>query len=146
MTLPLVSRRAMDALQSRMDETNQEYANYRKRNAEISRTAGDEGCCSALREMLTVYDNLSRALGQPCEDEAFLEGIRLTMRSLEQAFGRLEVEEIPAEGEKFDPMLHEAMDHVTDEALAENTVKTVVLKGFRRKDTVLRHALVIVAN
>lgn len=46
----------------------------------------------------------------------------------------------------FDPKLHEAVEHIEDPDLAENTVVRVIRAGFTRGDTVLRHALVAVAN
>ena len=86
------------------------------------------------------------ALEQPCEDDAFRTGIELTLKQLEKTFAQLDVHEIPALDAPFDPTLHEAVEHIEDPELKENTVVRVIRAGFTRGDTVLRHALVAVAN
>lgn len=146
MQFPFVSRKALDAVQEKYAALEFEYQNYRRRNVSVKDSACQEGILSALSELLPVYDNLTRALQQPCQDAAFVSGIEMTLSSMKQSLARLGVEEIPAEGQAFDPSLHEAMDHIEDSALGENMVASVVLTGFRRGDCVLRHALVIVAN
>lgn len=146
MKFPFVRRSILDETLSRFAEMEAEYKNYRKRTAETEHTSFRAGQNNAAAELLPVYDNLLRALQQPCGDEAFLTGIRMTMKSLEKAFSDMDITEIPAEGLPFDPTLHEAMSHVEDLELGDAIVKTVVLTGFRQGDTVLRHALVIVAN
>ena len=64
------------------------------------------------------------------------------MTSLEEAG----VKEIEAEGSEFNPDYHNAVMHVEDEELGENVVAEVLQKGYMYNDTVLRHAMVKVAN
>ena len=59
---------------------------------------------------------------------------------------KLGVEEIPAQGESFDPNVHNAVMHMEDEALGENTVVEVFQAGFKMGEKVIRHAMVKVAN
>ena len=146
MKLPFVSRSTAEALQLRLDELNHEYQNFRRRNAGIEETAHQKGCAAVITRILPVYDNLQRALEQPCTDEAFLTGIRMTMQELTKVLSQLGVEEIPALEQPFDPVLHEAMEHIEDPELPENIITKVILTGFRQGGTVLRHALVVVAN
>lgn len=146
MKLPFVSRKTLEKTETRLEELNREYQNYRRRNADLKDTAHRQGENDAIKGLLSVYDNLLLALEQPCEDEAFLKGIRMTMTSMVKSLEALGVTEIPALGQPFDPRLHEAMDHVEDGALEENTVAKVIRTGFQQNETVLRHALVIVAN
>ncbi len=136
----------MEETQFRLEELNQEYQNYRRRNADVKEASYRQGKNDALKELLSVYDNLLRALEQPCEDEAFLAGIQMTMNAMKRTLEHMGVTEIEALGAVFDPTLHEAMDHVEDPELGENVVAKVILTGFRQGDTVLRHALVAVAN
>ena len=70
----------------------------------------------------------------------------MTLKSLVGVLSSLGITEIPALGETFDPTVHEALEHVTDPEVGENTIIRVALTGFRQGDTVLRHALVVVAN
>lgn len=146
MKLPIVSRRTAEASQFRLEELNQEYQNYRKRNAELKEQSYQQGKNDAVRELLSVYDNLLRALEQPCGDEAFLTGIHMTLNNMKKSLAHLGVTEIAADGAAFDPNFHEAMDHIEDPDLGEGVVAKVILTGFCQGDTVLRHALVVVAN
>lgn len=146
MKFPFVAREALEAAEQKHAELNQEYQNFRRRNASVQETSYFQGGSDALKAMLPIYDNLKLALEQPCEDEAFRTGIEMTLKELEKTFSRLDVHEIPALDAAFDPALHEAVEHIEDPELGENTVVRVIRAGFTRGDTVLRHALVTVAN
>ncbi len=93
-----------------------------------------------------MYDNLERALKQETADEAYAKGVEMTMTQLKTVLEKLGVEEIPAQGESFDPNVHNAVMHMEDEALGENTVVEVFQAGFKLGDKVIRHAMVKVAN
>ena len=56
------------------------------------------------------------------------------------------VTEIEAVGQPLDPNLHNAVMHVEDETLGDNTVAEVFMKGYKQGDKVLRHSMVKVAN
>ncbi len=146
MNFPLVSRQVLEAAELQLQNLNQEYLNYRRRTADIQNSAYQRGRADTTLLFLPIYDNLLRALSQPCEDEAFVAGIRMTLKSLVGVLSSLGITEIPALGETFDPTVHEALEHVTDPEVGENTIIRVALTGFRQGDTVLRHALVVVAN
>ncbi len=146
MKTPFVSRKTAEESLFRLEELNQEYQNYRRRNADIREEAYRQGKFDGVKALLPVYDNLIRALEQPCGDEAFVSGIRMTLDQMKKALERMGITEIPALGQIFDPNLHEAMDHVEDPEQGENVVTKVILTGFAQGDTVLRHALVVVAN
>ena len=146
MALPFVSRNALLEAEQQYISLQQEFRNYRRRNESLAADSHLKGQLDAAKTLFPVYDNLLRALSQPTEDEAFRKGIEMTMESLKKSFLSLHIQEIPALGEQFDPTIHEAMDHITDPNLGENTIASVVLTGFTREGTVLRHALVVVAN
>lgn len=146
MKLPFVAREALESAEVKLAELNQEYQNFRRRNASVQEDSYFQGGSDALKAMLPIYDNLTLALEQPCEDEAFRTGIEMTRKALEKTFAQLDVQEIPALNAPFDPKLHEAVEHIEDPDLAENTVVRVIRAGFTRGNTVLRHALVAVAN
>ena len=113
-----------------------------------------EGTVALLRQraltvvgtMLPVLDNLERALAVESTDEAFKKGVELTVKQFYECLGKLNVEEIPAKGEQFDPALHNAVMHIEDDKCDDNTVVEVFQKGFRMGDRVVRHAMVKVAN
>ena len=70
----------------------------------------------------------------------------MTMTQLKTVLEKLEVEEIPAQGQPFDPNFHNAVMHMEDEAFGENIVAEVFQAGFKLGEKVIRHALVKVAN
>ncbi len=123
-----------------------EYDNFRKRTAKEKIALRDDVLRQTALEFLPVYDNLSRALQQTCQDEAFLKGVQMTMTQLEMILNKLELEKISALGELFDPKLHEALARVDDERWGENTITEVFVDGFLHKDKVIRFAQVKVAN
>ena len=90
--------------------------------------------------------NLERALEMKTEDEAFFRGVEMIFAGLCETLEKLKVEVINPLHEAFDPQLHNAVMHVEDEAVDENTVVEVFQKGFRRGERVIRHAIVKVAN
>ncbi len=123
-----------------------DYDNYRKRTAKEKDASYGNGKADTVAKMLPVYDNLERALKQETADAAFKKGVEMTMNELVKIFTALGVEIFGAEGDGFDPNLHNAVMHVENEALGENTVSQVFQKGFKIGDKVVRFAMVQVAN
>lgn len=102
------------------------------------------------KDILASVDNLERALQVKADDEAssqLKKGIEMTLEGLVRALKDNGIEEIKADGEKFDPTLHQAVQSV----LAENDdqkdhVVQVLQKGYVYKDRTLRPAMVVVAQ
>ena len=123
-----------------------EYDNFRKRSAKEKESAWTDAKASTAAAFLPVYDNLERALKAPCTDEAYQKGVEMTMNQLKEVLTKLGIEEIPALNEKFDPNLHNAVMHVDDDSVEENTIVEVFQTGFQTGDKVIRFAMVKVAN
>ena len=123
-----------------------EYDNYRKRTAKEKESAWTQAKADTVAAFLPVYDNLERALKQETSDEAYAKGVEMTMKGLQDVLTRLGVEVIPALGETFDPNCHNAVMHVEDDSVGENTVVEVFQQGFTCGDRVIRAAMVKVAN
>jgi molecular chaperone GrpE len=92
--------------------------------------------------LLPVMDNFDRAIAH-AEDASGLEIVRNDLLRVLQDEG---LQEIPAEGRPFDYHVHDAMASHEDPAVTEEVVAEVLLKGYRLKDEVLRHAKVVVAR
>ena len=100
------------------------------------------------------YDNYRRRTTKEKEsiwneetaDEAYKKGVEMTMTQLRSVLEKLGITEIPALGQPFDPTLHNAVMHVEDESLGENTVAEVFQAGFKLGDKVIRFSMVKVAN
>ena len=123
-----------------------EYDNFRKRTVKEKEASYSNGKADAVAKMLPVYDNLERALNQPTEDAAYKKGVEMTMNELVKIFSSLGVEIFGEKGDPFDPNLHNAVMHIDDESMEENTIAMVFQKGFKIGDKVVRFAMVQVAN
>ncbi len=123
-----------------------EYDNYRKRTAREKESLWTDAKADTVQAFLPVYDNLERALKQETADEAYKKGVEMTMNQLKEVFAKLGVTEIEAQGKPFDPNLHNAVMHIEDENLGENTVAQVFQAGFMLGEKVIRFAMVQVAN
>ena len=123
-----------------------DYDNFRKRTVKEKEASYGNGRADTIGKLLPVYDNLERALNQPTEDAAYKKGVEMTMNELVKIFSGLGVEIFGNPGDAFDPNLHNAVMHIDDETLAENTVSMVFQKGFKLGDKVIRFAMVQVAN
>ena len=123
-----------------------EFDNFRKRTVKEKEQSYGNGRADAVEKMLPVYDNLERALNQPTEDAAYKKGVELTMNELVKIFTGLGVEIFGNVGDAFDPNIHNAVMHLEDESLGENTIAQVFQKGFKIGDKIVRFAMVQVAN
>ena len=123
-----------------------EYDNFRKRTIKEKEASYGNGKADAVAKMLPVYDNLERALNQETSDAAFKKGVEMTMAELVKIFTALGVEIFGNVGDAFDPNLHNAVMHIENEELPENSISAVFQKGFKIGDKVVRFAMVQVAN
>ena len=123
-----------------------EYDNFRKRTLKEKEQSYSNGKADAVEKLLPVYDNLERALNQPTEDAAYKKGVEMTMTQLVNIFAGLGVEIFGNAGEPFDPNIHNAVMHIEDESLGENTIAQVFQKGFKLGEKIVRFAMVQVAN
>lgn len=132
-----------------------ETENIRRRAEREIADAKTYGISSFARDVLSVADDLARALGtveaQAREEaqsgvKSLLEGLELTERSLHKALEKYSVRRIDPKGEKFDPNLHQAMFEVPDPTVPAGTVVQVVQSGYVIGDRVLRPAMVGVSR
>ena len=123
-----------------------EYDNYRKRTAKEKESIYGDAKADTIKPLLAVYDNLERGIAQYDEADVHRQGLELIMRQFTETLTKLGVTEIEAQGQPFDPEKHNAVMHIDDESLAENTVAEVFRKGYQMGDKVVRFAMVKVAN
>ncbi len=127
-----------------------EFDNYKKRTLKEKDARYADAVIDTVAAFLPVADNLERAQSVEVEGEEakkVLEGVSLVMKQFKDTLSKLEVSEIPAVGEEFDPNLHEAIMHIEDENKTENVVVEEFMKGYiYKKDRVVRHSMVKVAN
>ena len=126
-----------------------EYDNFRKRTIKEKESLFSDGKAACAAALLPLADNMERALAAADEDkgaEGILEGLRMISKQLSEIFKNLSIEEIPAKGEQFDPELHNAVMHIEDETVDDNTIVEEFQKGYKMDGKVLRHSMVKVAN
>ncbi|MDN2566467.1 nucleotide exchange factor GrpE [Aquibium sp. A9E412] len=131
-----------------------EMENLRKRAARDVHDARAYAIAAFARDMLSVSDNLRRALEAVPQDaaengdslKALVEGVEMTERAMLSALERHGVKRIEPEGERFDPNFHQAMFEVPNPDVPANTVVQVVQTGYLIGERVLRPAMVGVAK
>ena len=137
------------ALKDRYMRTLAEYENYRKRTEKEKADLYSYAVKDVMSKILPVLDNLERglaALPEDSRDDPVAEGMDKICKQFVKALDDIGVKPIPAQGETFDPNLHNAVMHVDDEKLGENIVAEEFQKGYTYRDTVVRHSMVKVAN
>ena len=142
-------------LKDRLLRALAEMENLRRRTEKEVADTRSYAVAAFARDMLTVADNLRRAIETvPPERRksadgtlaGLIEGIELTERELAKALERHGVRKVDPEGQKFDPNLHQAMFEAPHESLAKGQVHTVVQPGYAIGERVLRPALVGVSS
>lgn len=121
--------------------------NYRRRAKRDLDDAKADAKTKVLKEMLPVVDNLERALAHTDSTDvaSLLEGVRLVLRQFTHALEKCDVTLVEADGKPFDPNHHEAIGQAESDA-PPGSVVSVLQKGYRLSDRLLRPALVVVAR
>jgi molecular chaperone GrpE len=143
-----------EALKTERDRADSYLNNWRRAEADLQnykrRTDQEKsdllryGSAPLIKELLTVLDDLERALANaPDPDHPLAQGVELTRRNFVAVLERYGVAEIPALGQPFDPQVHEAVMQSPGE---EGKVVAVIKKGYRLHDRVLRPAMVAVGT
>jgi len=124
-----------------------EFDNYRKRNAREQQEYREYALADALKMLLPILDSLDRALKTNAASlEDFRSGIELIDRQFHDALAKLGVEPVAAQGELFDPNLHQAVQMVDTDEAEDNRVIDELQRGYKLKDRLLRPAMVRVAR
>nr|WP_122011889.1 nucleotide exchange factor GrpE [Maliibacterium massiliense] len=126
-----------------------EFDNYRKRNETVRAQAYKDGQAEAVIELLPILDNLERAVeaARDSSDEALRSGVEMLLRLWQDTLCKMGITEIPAEGQPFDPNVHEAVMQVPpEEGQQSGMVMSVFRRGYRTEQRVLRHAMVTVTQ
>jgi len=146
---------AVDELRDKYLRAVAETENVRKRAEREIAESRAYGTALFARDVLSVADNLTRALAAIDPEtrataagtlKALLDGIDLTQRELQKTLEKHGIRRLDPVGEKFDPNFHQAMFEVSDPNVAAGTIVEVMQPGYAIGDRVLRPALVVVAK
>jgi molecular chaperone GrpE len=149
----------LDALRAERDQLKDRFMraladaeNARKRSEKDRREAEQYGGSKLARDMLPVYDNLSRALEHVTDEQRasfgpLLEGVELTLRELLSVFSKHGVQLVsPKVGDRFDPNEHQAMFEAPVPGTTSGEIIQVSAEGFLLHDRLLRPAQVGVSS
>ena len=127
-----------------------EFENYKKRSAremsEFRKYANE----SLISEMLTVVDNIERAIitssGNDQANSCIIEGVSLTLKEILKVFDNFGVKPIESLCKAFDPNFHQAVMQEESDEHPDNTVIAELQKGYMIHDRLLRPSMVIVSK
>ena len=128
-----------------------EMQNLRRRTEQDIEKAHKYGQEKFSAELLSVMDNLERALDAASAHEneavkAIYDGVDLTLKSFSDCFSKFNIEAVDPLGEPFDPALHQAMSMQENPDVEPNTIIAVMQKGYTLHGRVIRPAMVMVAK
>jgi molecular chaperone GrpE len=124
-----------------------EFENYRKRSEKQQQEFREYALADAMKTLLPILDSLDRALNTKAASlEDFHAGIELIDKQFHNALAKLGVQPVAAEGEPFDPNVHQAIQMVDTDEVEDNHVIDELQRGYKLKDRLLRPAMVRVAR
>jgi molecular chaperone GrpE len=139
----------LNKAQEQVLRTAADAENFKKRlqreKEEQTRYANE----SFMRELLTVIDNLERALehsGTEASQGGLVEGLTMTLKGFLDTLARFGCTQVEATGKPFDPNFHEAVSQEESADHEPNTVLQVLQKGYMLKERLLRPAMVLVSK
>ena len=136
-----------DDLKSQLLRTAAEYDNYRKRSQREADQKFNDGVSHAVTQILGILDTLDMAANAACTDDNYKKGVMMTLDKAGQALEKLNITEIEAQDQPFDPNLMNAVQQVPpQDGQKSGTVVQVFQKGYKIGDKIIRHATVVVAE
>ncbi|MFC7060685.1 nucleotide exchange factor GrpE [Halobacillus seohaensis] len=138
-------REEKEEVQNRLLRLQADYDNFRRRTQKEKEADRKYKSQSLVEELIPVIDNFERALQVEVDGDSaqnFASGMIMVYDQIQAALEKEGVEEISAQGEEFDPNIHQAVMQVEDENYGSNIVVEQMQKGYRLNDRVVRPAMV----
>lgn len=123
-----------------------EFENYKKRTEKERQNTMLYAKADVVEMLLPVIDSMENAIGIDTQDQNLKQGIGLMFEQIKIFLEKNDVEEIGKEGEQFNPELHDAISIQEAENANSGEIISVFRKGYKIKDKIIRHAMVIVAK
>lgn len=142
-------QKELDDTKERLLRTQAEIENVRRRLQRDSQDSLRFATQSLLTDLLPVLDNIERAIeaaSKSTDASGLLEGVKMVQQQLMSTLERHNCTPVPAEGQVFDPTLHEAIAQFPNADVAQGSVVTVNQKGYQLHDRVIRPAQVVVSS
>lgn len=135
-----------DALLDRLARSQAEFENARKRASKEQHDFREYAVADAIKALLPILDSFERALNAQSQPGEFRSGVELIFKQLQDALTKLGVRPIPAQGEPFDPHLHQAIEMVDTREVPDHHIVEELQRGYKFKDRLLRPSMVKVAK
>jgi molecular chaperone GrpE len=144
-------REDLSASHDRLLRLQADFENFRKRALRDREEALQYGPQNLVKDLLSVVDNLARAIDHARQSgggdlEGLLQGVELVRRELESVLAKHHVREVEALGKPFNPAQHEAMGQIPDATVEPNTIVEVLQRGYQLRERLIRPARVMVAR
>ena len=123
-----------------------EFENYKKRTEKEKQNTALYAKADVVEMLLPVIDSMENAIAIETADENLKQGISLMFEQIRIFLEKNGVEEIAKVGEEFNPELHDAISIQEVENANSGEIISVFRKGYKIKDRIIRHAMVIVAK
>jgi len=126
-----------------------EFDNFRKNSIKERSDLLKFGAERLAKDLLSVLDNFERATAVKVTPEnlsTYVKGIEMTSSELKSALTKNGIQEVPCEGQPFDPAIHEALSSEPSTTVAEGHVLRVFSKAYKLQEKVIRPAQVVVAR
>ncbi|MEM9552877.1 MAG: nucleotide exchange factor GrpE [Acidobacteriota bacterium] len=134
-----------EPLRERLLRTLADFDNFRKRTEREKSDLRRYAVADLLKDFLGVVDNLERALGSAGGIDDLKQGVDMILRQQLELMRRYGVRRVEADGQPFDPTVHEAVMRQESAEVAEPTVLQELQSGYMLHDRLLRPAMVSVA-
>jgi molecular chaperone GrpE len=139
----------VDELEDRVKRQMAEFENFRKRSEKEKTAMFETGAKSVIEKILPVVDNFERGLAGLSEEEMkqpFAEGMNMVYKQLITELEKLDVKPIEAVGCEFNPELHNAVMQVESDEYESGIIAQELQKGYKYRDSVVRHSMVAVVQ
>ncbi len=131
-------------IEGKAKKVKADFENYKKREKDRKERWKDEAREELAHDLIAVLDNLERAITSAEEDSSIVQGVKMVADQLYEALEKRGLQRIDAEGEEFDPKIHNAVE--TRDHDEENKILEMIRHGYMYNDKVLREAEVVVGK
>lgn len=132
--------------QDLLARTAAEFDNFKKRTERERLSVAEYAKANLFKEFLPILDNAGRASEAKSDGEDYCKGLEMIIKQFLAIPEKMGVTALAKAGEQFDPNCHEAVMHIEDDSFGENEIVEVLQQGYKMGDTVIRAAMVKVAN
>lgn len=139
-------REELAAAKDLLARTAAEFDNFKKRTERERLSVSEYAKATMFKSFLPILDNAERAIASQSEGEDYCKGLEMIIKQFLSVPEKMNVTPLANVGDEFDPNCHEAVMHIEDSQLGENVIAEVLQQGYKIGDTVIRAAMVKVAN